>query len=352
MRNKKILAALLLNCCFLTCASVAPAAIIGTATLVKAPRVGVPFASGGAGTLDATLGAPWVSFRLSLTATGGDTIQAVDVNIQGILHQRWSSSNSDSVYDTPTPNSSNATNADSHLLAAASAIIGAPPTEDNPFSGSSLSASNGDDFGYGVGHSLTGAWAVNGAAVTSLNLAYIVVPEYVFPSIQVRIATPTGDILTIPTYDYLLDAPSIAVLGGGNFIPIGDTSPTSGDNTDFGVVTRGSLQERTFTITTFGDNSIFLQTPTITGPFSLVGSFPTFLPAHGSATFTLALNDASSGHFNGTISFPTSVSFASHYSFSLAATVVPEPASRLLAAMAAVGAVSYRRRRATRRRHG
>jgi PEP-CTERM motif len=198
-------------------ASAAQASIIGSATLIKDPSAALPFGSGGAGTLDTTLGSPWVSYLLKLTATGTDSVQAVDVNIQGNLHQRWSSSNSDSVYDTATPSSTNATNADSHLLNSANAIIGAPPTEDNTFSGSSLSASNDADFGYGVGHTLSGAWSVNGAAVTTLNLAYIVVKKGEIPNLNILVVAANaagGKFGALSTGDFFVPEPASIALAG------------------------------------------------------------------------------------------------------------------------------------------
>jgi hypothetical protein len=198
-------------------ASAAQASIIASATLIKDPSGGVPFASGGAGTVDATLPSPWVSYRLSLTATGTDSVQAVDVNIQGNLQQRWTSSNSDGVYDTATPSSTNATNADSHLMNAANAIIGAPPTEDNTFTGSPLSASNDADFGYGVGHTLTGAWSVNGAAVTSLNLAYIVVKKGDIPNLNIVVVAANasgGKFAALTTSDFFVPEPASIALAG------------------------------------------------------------------------------------------------------------------------------------------
>jgi hypothetical protein len=319
----------------------ASASVIGTATKIKDPSAGTAFGSGGAGTLDSTLGAPWVSYLLSLTATGTDTIQAVDVYILGNLQQRWSSSNSDSVYDTPTPKSTNARNADSHLIVAANAIIGVPPTEDNPFAGSPLSASNGTDFGYGVGHSLAGAWAVGGAAVTTLDIAYIVVKSTEIPNLTIAVtaADPTGK--KYPTI--YLSGPScpdcialVDVFGNGHLVASGDTSPSVSDNTDFGSVALNSVQQRVFDITNSGDLLLSLGSPVLTGPFSVVGSFPSSVAPFSTRTFTLGLNTATSGSFLGGISFANN-GFPSPYQFSLAANVVPEPASVVLTGLGAAG---------------
>src|SRR5215831_11041733 len=97
MTSRSVRLASLAVVALLLCSTFAQAGIVASATLIKDPSGGVPFGSGGAGTLDATLPAPWVSYRLSLTATGADTIQAVDVAIAGNLHQRWSASASDGV---------------------------------------------------------------------------------------------------------------------------------------------------------------------------------------------------------------------------------------------------------------
>ena len=162
------------------------------ATKIKDPSAGAPFSSP-----DAALGSPWVSYRLSLTATGTDTIQAVDATITGPLHQRWTSSNSDGVYDTATGNSTNTTNGDSHFMATASMLFASGPTEDNPFTGSPLSPSNTADTGYGVGTSMSAVFGPPGAAVTSLNLAYIVIPKGSESSLtyHVNVLNPNGDII-------------------------------------------------------------------------------------------------------------------------------------------------------------
>src|SRR3712207_3534561 len=58
-------------------------AIIPRAALVANPPA-TPFQ-----VPDAALPAPWQSYQLSLEATDGELIGAVDVTINGPLHQRW-----------------------------------------------------------------------------------------------------------------------------------------------------------------------------------------------------------------------------------------------------------------------
>jgi hypothetical protein len=133
----------------------AEAAVVGTATLVKDPANGIPF-----GAPDAALGAPWVSYRLSVTATDGDLIQAVDATISGQLHQRWIASNVDGVYDTATHSSTNQANGDSHFAAISGGLqlFFGNHSEDNPATGSPLSPSNSDSAGWGVGTSMSAAF--------------------------------------------------------------------------------------------------------------------------------------------------------------------------------------------------
>jgi hypothetical protein len=341
MRNKRvILATLLLSSCFMACTTIAPAAIFATATLIKDPSAGVPF-----GAPDAALGSPWASYRISLQATGGSLIQAADVQIAAPLHQRWTSSNFDGVYDTPTGNSTNVTNGDSHLSATAGALFGAPPTEDNPFVGSPLSATNNDSTGYGVGTHLTGAFAPPGPALTSMNLAYIVIPKGAAMDISIRVADPAGAILgTFTCADLGCGGNVLGVAGNSLGIARGDMTPSLLDSTDFGSALRGSMQQRTFTVTNGSGALASLGTPTLSGPYTIVGSFPHVIPAGGSVSFTVDMNTSAFGSFSGSISIPTSDSL-NDYKFSLAGKVVPEPGSIMLALLAAIGLVGFTRRK-------
>ena len=184
-------------------ASVAQAGIVATATLIKDPTAAQLFASPDTG-LNAAVAPSWVSYRLSVSATGTDTIQAIDATIKGQLHQRWSASGSDGVYDTSTGNSTNATNGDSHFMAAAGMLFASGPTEDNPASfgppnggGSPLSPTNTVDTGWGVGTSMSAVFGPPGAALTPMNLAYIVIPKGTTPNLDIHanILNPNGDVI-------------------------------------------------------------------------------------------------------------------------------------------------------------
>ncbi len=168
--------------------TIAEAAIIGTATLVRNPPT-VPFTAP-----ESALGAPWVGYELSLQSTAGEIIAAVDVTINGQLHQRWSDIDFDTIPD-PSPNSANVSQGDSHLSAIPGALFASGPVEDNPGTGSPLTSGS---FLYGVGTYLRGAWGIRAASqTTSASLAYIVIPSGSLHLLDVRVraANSAGDII-------------------------------------------------------------------------------------------------------------------------------------------------------------
>src|SRR5262249_39803266 len=114
--------AALLSCCLLTWTASTDAAIIATTTLIEDPSAGMPFAPP-----DAALGAPWVSYLLTISATAGEQIEAVDVHIHGQLHQRWTDVNGAANFQR-TANSTNTNDADSHLLAPSKSIFAYGPS--------------------------------------------------------------------------------------------------------------------------------------------------------------------------------------------------------------------------------
>jgi hypothetical protein len=191
--------------CVALMASSAHATLMAVATLVKNPP-GTAFSAP-----EATLGAPWRSYQLSVTSDNPlELIGAVDVSINGNkLHQRWVDTDFDGITD-PTPNGAASDGrGDSHLTAPAGSPFGAGPGETNTKAGSPLAGSPGNTE-YGVGN-LAGAWGILVPSTTA-NLAYIVInSQDAAPSfdIVVKAATPTG-------------APfnSGVALTGGDFFPV------------------------------------------------------------------------------------------------------------------------------------
>jgi hypothetical protein len=141
---------------------------------------------------------------------------------------------------------------------------------------------------------------------------------------------------------FIVETSEIEVAGNGILIDNGDNTPSLSDNTDFGMVPLGSVQERTFEITDlrFGTT---LQPPVFTGPFSLVGDFPTFVSG-APVSFTVGLNTSALGDVTGGISFGTDNPGQNPYHFALAAQIVPEPVSASMAAIALGAMVLVRRR--------
>jgi hypothetical protein len=321
----------------------AQAGIVASATLIKDPSAGAPF---GPPAGDAAMPAPWVSYRLSLSATGTDTIQAVDVAIAGNLNQKWSSSNLDGVYDTPSPNSTSLTNADSHLLAAANALIGAPPTEDNTLAGSPMSASNNDTTGWGIGHALTGAWSVNGAAVTELNLAYIVVQKGDIPNmvISVKSADPSGSIFpTLTLNDFFpqgpVNTPPTVVDGLINNVKANDLNPANNPVT-FTFTATDDQPTSQLTWSGFGFDSF---TQGFGGPAAgAPGVAATFDPL--TQKFSWLTNGTPRGSFKWHVT-ATNAAGSDQGFLTVNVTGVPEPATLTLVGLAALCMVGVARRR-------
>lgn len=302
------------------------AGILGSSTLVKQPP-GTAFASP-----DAALGAPWLGYSLGIQTTLGEMIGGVDVTIRGQFHQRWIPGEDDNgvSFNIPTPNSANATNGDSHLRPAAGSLFGVAPMEDNTGTGSPL-VSNAAAY-YGVGNILSGQWSLPTPS-TNISVAYIVVPKNSLPTldIRIRVTDPEGKAIGIAKgceFTLAFCGPEISVSSNNIQIADGDGTPSVADNTDFGSTTVGTLQQRTFTIYNDSSTNLELGLPTFTGPFSLIGNFPSLVGGAQSASFTVGLDTSVTGSFAGSVSFGTNVFLVNDpFNFSLAARVVPEPTS-------------------------
>jgi hypothetical protein len=162
-------------------------ALIPTATLVKDPSVGNNFLAP-----EAALGSLWIADQLSLVATAGEVVGAVEVTINGNkLHQRWRDNDFDGIVD-PTPiGTASDGRADSHLTPPVFAPFAAGPTETNTLTGSPLTSTPGA-IEYGLGN-LFGAWGILTPTATT-NLAYIVLKRSDLPffAVNIQSADPTG----------------------------------------------------------------------------------------------------------------------------------------------------------------
>jgi hypothetical protein len=131
-------------------------------------------------------------------------------------------------------------------------------------------------------------------------------------------------------YNFLLgatvDSLGLQVLGNGHAIPNSDTTPNLLDNTQFGLVLQNSLQQRTFLLRNETATPINLATPTFTGPYSLVGEFPSSIDPLADVPFTINLDTSAIGTQNGSISFENGDPYKSPYNFQLGAKVeAPTP---------------------------
>ena len=171
---------------------------------------------------DGLNGQDWTAWQLSVSATEGEQISAVDVLIQGDLLQRWSDVNFDGIADpSPVGPPSNG-RGDSHLTPLTGALIGSAPTEDNTGAGSPI-ADAPPGLVRGLGTSLSGAWGIPGGNASQVDLAYFVIPSGSvgtprFPKLNIRalIANDAGAPVELGTFDIFIPEPvSISLFGLG-----------------------------------------------------------------------------------------------------------------------------------------
>ncbi|MBN1512376.1 MAG: choice-of-anchor D domain-containing protein, partial [Phycisphaerae bacterium] len=116
----------------------------------------------------------------------------------------------------------------------------------------------------------------------------------------------------------------IAVLGNGISITDGDTTPSTGDGTDFGIAARGSASiDRTFTVRNEGGSTLTLGRVTVPYGFTLVEGLSTSLAAGASDTFTVRLNTTYVTTRSGQISVTSNDGNESPFNFTITGRILP-----------------------------
>jgi hypothetical protein len=266
--------------------------------------------------------APWQSYQLSLVATAGEVIRAVDVEITGPMHQRWDDEDvpCEGIFCRPTPTGTPLNGGvDSSLSGFGLFALG--PTENNSKTGSPLPHERYAE--YGIGDHLAGAWGIlNPQPVTYL--AYIVVRNDELPNIQITVesADPQGNVYPALTAEDLVVT-----------IP----QPPLTIDASLGDWVRG----------TFVDHKLSLVQDThfrwvdlhVVGPG---GATPAIRPIilHGS----IAWNSSNSALGLWTF-YATAANAAGMDVATVTVNIIPEPATMTLVASALGGVVGFARRR-------
>lgn len=125
--------------------------------------------------------------------------------------------------------------------------------------------------------------------------------------------------------------PEINILGNGNTIVDGDTTPSVTDDTDFGsILTTAGSQINTFTIENIGSSNLNLTggspyvsiTGTNAGDFSLVTIPSSPIATSGSTTFQITFDPSASGLRSATLTIANNDSDENPYNFNIEGTGV------------------------------
>ncbi len=126
------------------------------------------------------------------------------------------------------------------------------------------------------------------------------------------------------------EAPEITVLSNGFSIADGDTTPSTGDGTDFGSVTQGDTAIiRTFTVSNDGTALLTLGTVNVPTGFTRVEGLSPSLAPGATDTFTVRLDTATAGTKGGDISFANNDGDENPFNFAITGVVTVETAPEI-----------------------
>jgi C1A family cysteine protease len=135
--------------------------------------------------------------------------------------------------------------------------------------------------------------------------------------------------------------PDIRVMGNGVSIADGDTTPSTADGTDLGIVEPGGTPvSRTFTVYNDGNATLTLGTVTVPAGFTLSEGLPSSLAPGSSDTFTVRLDVTTPGTKAGDISIATNDSNENPFNFRITGTVTTA-ATNLALGKTAVASTIY-----------
>jgi len=132
------------------------------------------------------------------------------------------------------------------------------------------------------------------------------------------------------TYNFAIKAiaqspvPNISLKGNSTIIAVGDNTPTTTDNTDFGGTATNTNVVKTYTIENTGTGSLtvngILMSNNPASKYNIGGiSFPATIAASGSTTFTVTFNSAVAGTFTDTVLIDNNDPTDSTYDFAVTA---------------------------------
>ena len=116
-------------------------------------------------------------------------------------------------------------------------------------------------------------------------------------------------------------APEIEVRGNGVIIADGDTTPSTGDYTDFVTTTVGATVSRTFWVYNTGTAPLTPGTITVPSGFTLTVGLISSILAGSSDYFTVRLDAASAGTYQGVVSFSNNDADENPFDFTIVGVV-------------------------------
>ena len=140
-------------------------------------------------------------------------------------------------------------------------------------------------------------------------------------TLTVRLQEDSEDIISADAVWVRPLAPTRDIMVSGNGVSIvdGDDTPSTSNDTDFGIVFKNQISARTYTVTNGGEETLTLGSVSVPIGYSLIEGLVTSLAPGDSDTFTVGLDTSSSANKSGEIVFASSDN--GPFNFAITATV-------------------------------